>query len=293
MFLREENKLNKNNKDNLVEITEVSDKQKLLIVLLKNFHEICEKNNLVYNIFCGTMLGAVRNKGIIPWDDDIDVTMPREDYNKFLSIVKEQYSGEYNLHEPSNKNYIYPYAKFGMKKTYAYETIVKPRYNKLSLNMDIFPNDGYPDNEELLTDYNKIESKIILSTYKQKIPKNPLKACKFFIRYLLTKRYSVKHYVNQQIKMITQKKIQDSEYIICQGAGLGVKGKLKKSDYYDRCLYDFNNIKVWGIRNYDGQLKNLYGDYMTPPPIDKQVPPHGSKLFVDKSIYDKYLKETK
>ena len=73
--------------DDYIEITDTRQKQTLLIKLLEQFHELCEVNGLIYNIFGGTMLGAVRHHGIIPWDDDIDVTMPRKDYIQFIALV--------------------------------------------------------------------------------------------------------------------------------------------------------------------------------------------------------------
>ena len=111
--------------DDYIEITDTRQKQTLLIKLLEQFHELCEVNGLVYNIFGGTMLGAVRHHGIIPWDDDIDVTMPRKDYIQFIALVKNKYSNKFNIHVYPDKGYIYPYAKFGMKDTVLYENEVK------------------------------------------------------------------------------------------------------------------------------------------------------------------------
>ena len=100
-----------------IEIKNLKERQKILIRILGIFHNICEENNLIYNIFGGTMLGAVRHKGIIPWDDDIDVTMPRQDYNRFIDLIREKYKGKFVIHSYPDKNYIYPYAKFGLVGT--------------------------------------------------------------------------------------------------------------------------------------------------------------------------------
>lgn len=278
-------------KNDYIKITELKEKQKLLLKILSQFHDFCEEYNLVYNIFGGTMLGAVRHKGIIPWDDDIDVTMPRHDYERFINLMCEKKNDNFELYVFPRKNYIYPYAKLGMKGTVLYETEVKSKYNKLSLNIDIFPNDGYPEDENILDEYNLYEQKIIMCAYKLKTPRNPIKLIVFLVRKLNASIRGVNYYLKKQIEIISKKSIEESEYIICQGAGWGKKGKLKKDVYYDRVLYDFNGLKVWGIKDYHEHLSNLYGDYMTPPPVEKQICPHDSTLFISKSIYNKYIKE--
>lgn len=275
--------------EKLIKIDKLQDKQHLLLVILEQFHEICEKNNLVYNIFGGTMLGAVRHNGIIPWDDDIDVTMPREDYNSFLALMRSENNDILELYAYPQKNYIYPFAKLGLKGTLMKEIAVRDKYNKISLNIDIFPNDGYPDDECILDEYDNLEKEIINCSYRLKYPRNIFKKIYKYLIVLYKRVGGIQKYLDRQIKIISQKKIDDSDYMICQGAGWGRKGKLKKSVYYDRCLYTFNSLKVWGIKNYDEHLRNLYGDYMTPPPAEKRVAPHENELFVTKEIYNKYL----
>ena len=71
--------------------------QKLEMGILKDFMKICEENNLVYFGFAGTGIGALRHKGYIPWDDDIDISMPRRDYEKFMELVKEQMGDKYEV----------------------------------------------------------------------------------------------------------------------------------------------------------------------------------------------------
>lgn len=274
---------------NYIEIKDIKQKQMLLEVILEKFHEICEENNLVYNIFGGTLLGAVRHGGFIPWDDDVDVTMPRDDYNKFIDIMKRNGNDELDLFVLPKKNFIYPYAKLCLKGTELYELVVKPKYNKLGLNIDIFPNDGYPDDESVFDTYNLCEKKIISKTYKLRIPRNPIRLFKFILNKLIVDFRGIGFYLKKQNAIFEKKTIKDSEYIICQGAGTGSKGKLKKEIYFERVLYNFDNIKVWGIKDYDGHLTNLYGNYMIPPPITEQVCPHSNKVYITKDIYDKYL----
>lgn len=272
-------------------IKSLKDKQKLLLELFKAFHDICEKNSLIYNIFGGTFLGAIRHKGFIPWDDDIDVTMPRKDYNRLIKIIRSGKYKEWQIHAYPDENYIYPFAKFGMRGTVLTENIVKSKYNKLTLNIDIFPNDGYPDDEQLFDKYDEYEKKIILLTYRLFKIKNNI--FQFLYQNVLKLVYSCvgyRYYLDKQFKLFLKYR-EDRELILCNGAGWGKRGKTKKEDYYDRILYDFERLKVWGMRNYNDQLVSFYGDYMTLPPKEKRVNPHDSSLFVSEKIYRKYLGE--
>ena len=280
-------------KNDYIKVDDITKKQKLLLYILKNFHDICEENGLVYNIFGGTMLGAVRHGGIIPWDDDVDVTMPRDDYERFIQIVKEQYHRDFVIHSIKDKNYIYPFAKFGMKKTLLTESIVRDKYNKLTVNIDVFPNDNYPLDISLFKQYEEYERKIIKCAYNidimpKKWWKKPLVIFKYIERLLVRIR-GVYYYLEKQERLFKEAK-NDDKYILCQGAGWGEKGKLEKAVYYDRMLYSFNDLKVWGIKNYDKHLSSLYGDYMTPPPEEKRICPHSNSFLIEKEIYDKVFK---
>ena len=222
---------------------------------------------------------------MIPWDDDIDVTMPRDHYNKMLSLLRENTEGLLTLHAFPDSNYIYPYAKVGLKGTFLFENVVKAKYNCLSLNIDVFPNDGYPTDESVFQRYNEIEERIILKAYRLHYPLKRIPV--IMIRRLSEMRYSVEYYVGKQVELMSEFDEKTAEFISCQGAGWGTKGKLKRDVYYDRVLYDFNGMQVWGIRDYDEHLSNLYGDYMKLPPKEKRGSPHQTDIWVNRKYVDK------
>lgn len=270
----------------MVEIQKTEEIQALLYDLTKAFHEICEKHNLYYVAFGGTMLGAVRHQAFIPWDDDIDVCMPRKDYEKFCEIAAEQYADKYVLKKYPQENYIYDYAKFCMKDSRLIEYDLRKKLSELMLYIDVFPVDGYPQPDEeaahfkKLKHYNKARCN---GCYRALITnvwwKKPYAAIKF-LKFLPYRIIGPQHFVEKAIEESKKYDFDASEYVSMQGAGWNEKGKLAKETFLNRKLYPFGDIEIWGISDYHEHLTRLYGDYMTPPPEEKRVTNHAYRLYV-------------
>lgn len=270
--------------DEYVKVTDLQIMQRMLIELFHDFHDLCEKHRLVYNMFGGTMLGAVRHQGMIPWDNDVDVTMPRPDYDRFLQIVHEEYSDQYIAYHYPEMDYPYPYAKFGKRGT----ILIEPRrekYSYYSLYIDIFPVDGYPTEKEstyfgilkLMKRFRGASiAKCTLSKNKWKTVLFPLKV----LYILLCRVFPIGFYIGIENALAQKYDYNSSDAVLLQGAGWNQKGKLEKSTYVNRKLYRFEDFFAWGIANYDEHLTRLYGDYMTPPPENKRIPNHDIELYV-------------
>ncbi|MBR5505916.1 MAG: LicD family protein [Clostridia bacterium] len=98
--------------------------QQKLLTMLNWFHNVCEKENLQYYALGGTALGAIRHNGFIPWDDDIDVGMPRDDYNKLREICSKYNAGQYYIEFPGiNDDFVYPFCKVYDKQTTLVENV--------------------------------------------------------------------------------------------------------------------------------------------------------------------------
>ena len=224
--------------------------QSKIIELLRLFIDVCENNDLTYYALGGTLLGAVRHKGFIPWDDDIDLGMPRADYERFKQIANERFNGKYQFLSEDTPGYRKAFSV--IRDT---STRIMMNYSNVeqeeSLWIDIFSivNQNKADrpwHEKLIikiANHLKIEN--ILSFEKQQY------------KYLKTiKKYSV------------------TEGYAGNFTGAYKLRELVPSDYFGKPtkLY-FEGIELKCPNKYKDYLKAIYGeDYMTPPPIEQRVP---------------------
>ena len=271
-----------------IEINDISEIQMVLKFIFKKFHDFCKENNLIYNMFGGTMLGAVRHQDIIPWDDDIDVTMPRNDYNKLDDLLKN--NNLFELKGPEDKYYIYPFKKLCLKKSILLEH-VKDKYNCLGAYIDIFPADGYPQNDldvEKLLKKNKSArgKKIGIIKFPRKLWKKILFPAYYVVFIAPYQLKSLKKNLQVEISTLSSNKIEDNDFMLLHGAGWGRRGKIEKSIYYDRKLYKFGDFEAYGVADYNKHLTRLYGDYMKLPPEEKRCSNHNYHLYIDKKLLE-------
>lgn len=233
-----------------IEITDLEQLKQLLVHLLGEFHKVCEENHLVYNIFGGTMLGAVRHHGMIPWDDDIDVTMPRPDYEKFIRLVRTNYREKFRIFNYPDADYCYPFAKFALRDSILIENM-KDKYRKLCLYVDVFPVDGYPTDREdayfrKLKRYKYLRCHCV---YKPRCSPGIIGGVGYVVKVLFSAGCgipAISYYLKREIALAKKNDFNKAEHILCQGAGWNQKGKLKKDIYLNRKLYNFDGLKILG-----------------------------------------------
>lgn len=252
----------------------------ILIDLLKFFDEFCEKNGLKYYACAGTCLGAIRHKGFIPWDDDIDVVMPREDYEKMLSLRNSLKGTDYEINDISDKGYYLPYAKFCEKKTTLVEFKDKPFL--LGMFIDVFPLDEASDSSVCRKLFKKKNR--AMQRYSQGLGKGHLKrmakAKGFFAKAKCVMFFFfgwfLKFFYLKQF-FATEKKIRHlhGDHIMYYGGGYGFDKELHKKDWFgEGCRVPFEKITIMIPKDYKSYLSKLYGNYMTPPPPEKQISHH-------------------
>lgn len=242
-----------------------------LLKMAKDFHRICVENNLKYYMLGGTMLGAVRHKGFIPWDDDMDFGMSREDYDRFISLSKQILPAYYELrfYKTAEKSPMH-YAKFIDNRT----TLIEAAYTNYieGLYIDIFPLDGAGNGS--FADWFRMKRIFFLQglIMNHCTTRNKTGIRKLIKKYAQMRDLGRLH--NSIEKLMTAKKLSESSLIANYLGAWAEKEIMPKEIMGTPKLYQFEDTKFYGSENADGYLTSLYGDYMKLPPKDKQAFKH-------------------
>ena len=243
----------------------------LLLDEAKMFHQLCKRNNIPYYMLGGTMLGAVRHKDIIPWDDDMDFGIPRQFYDKFVDIAQKELPQPYRILTYKNSEY----ACMGIGKIDNENTVCTEIYSvssteQLGVFLDIFPLD-YTNGKSGFFSYNsycralfKFQKLLIMDDKKRPVLK------RFIARIAKTifriNRCRIPAYLD---KIMLQHKSSRSHVFNLSGAW-GMKELIPAEIFGKPTLYKFNDTHFYGVENADAYLRHLYGNYMQLPPVEKR-----------------------
>lgn len=247
------------------------DAQLLMVDILKEVHKICERHGLKYFLDGGTLIGAVRHKGFIPWDDDVDIGMPRKDYEKFIDIAKKELP-DYLFLQTFETDEYYDIYQVPCKVRYNGTLLIEKNIAENSkmhngLFIDVFPYDSLPKKRwvyklQRTLSYNVLKSFIRIREKPEKLSvKNritftfyrivraifPYKRRKKFFDFLVSWNDVNSPYMGYGLDTVW------SEYIY------------KKEDYFELQKLEFEGNYFYAPKNYDAILTQLYGDYMTLP----------------------------
>lgn len=257
--------------------------RKIQIEILDAVHSFCEQYHLVYFLSSGSLIGAVRHKGYIPWDDDIDLYMPRQDYEHFNSIFNSNTQSYRVVSLRTDPNCTFAFAKVERKGTRIIEHVDNPI--DIGVNIDIFPVDGVPDDENTRKKYfrkitaarNKMVLKDVSIDFKKRaLYKNLILACgKVFLFHKSLNALA------RDVDKLIDKKNSSSKYVCNLVLGNGIDSVFNRSSILDSTMVEFEGKSYYTMAGYEEYLKKTYGDYMKLPPKEKQIPHHSFTAYLE------------
>ncbi|MBO4972973.1 MAG: LicD family protein [Clostridia bacterium] len=249
--------------------------QSKLLEMLTWLSSYLNEKGLTYYVMGGTMLGAVRHQGFIPWDDDVDIIMPREDYEKLIEYLKEpvdHYVVE-SVFSPE-KDFIYNYAKFYDTNTSMTDPAKIPV--KRGVFIDVFPLDGIGNTmEESLKNYKKIDflhGLLAMKNCKFRKGRKPWKNAVAICGWVLP--LNRKKLAQKLDKKCAALPYKDCKYVGYLTSTYRTREIMEKEIYGTPTPYQFEGITVYGPEKFDEYLTNLYHDWRKLPPEDKRVSVH-------------------
>lgn len=257
------------------------DIKRISLELLVDLHDFCVKTDIKYSLGYGTLIGAIRHDGFIPWDDDIDIMMPRPDYDRFCKEYKS--SKNYRIYAPVLNNSYISYCRIcECEKT----RVISPapwNEEKTGVWIDIFPIDGADDNYDIhVNHFNQameIYDKQISIRFAEKNDTNIFNRAKNIIKRIIYGRaipYAKKY--EQFCKMIPFGSTSHLTNISCPNARKVIYYNL--SDFKEFKLHKFEDREFYIVQGYDNILKSQYGDYLKLPPLECQIPCHGDHKYL-------------
>lgn len=261
------------------------------------FKEFCDKNNLLFYLCGGCCIGSLRTGGFIPWDDDIDILMPRDDYEKLYKLWDNDKHERFKLLRTDEKIFT---GNIFTTIVDTETTCVKANQAHLDIPfgimMDIFPIDGCPKGKFKRT-MQKLNAMIYSLFLAQIVPENHggimALGSEFLLSIVKSPKAREKKWRNAERRM-SKYKIADCEYIteLCEGVH-SMQPEYPKEWFASAVYREFEGLQMPIPVGYDPYLKKAFGDYMTPPPEDKQKPHHDMILVDTERSYKEVLKGKK
>lgn len=252
-------------KEKMIDIEEM---KRIQLGLLKHFHEICEKKGLRHYLCGGSMLGAVRHKGYIPWDDDIDVFMPVPDYLEFIKGFEE--TEEYALQNMDTCMTPFMFTRLVQKNT-VLEEVNYPYRSRTGINIDIFPISGFPSDPE---EVNLFTKELIQGRNDWD---------DFWFRYDGSKEQETEY---TKLRDGVMERMTRYNFDKSEDVGYIVTGKLDRELMARKCFDEETTLLFEGEEypvpiGYETYLLNMYGDYMKLPPKEQQISRHEFKAWYE------------
>ena len=260
--------------------------QEVSLDILRQVAELCEKLDLRYYLIYGTLIGAVRHHGFIPWDDDVDIMMPRPDYDKLLEYLALHKLPDLTVfNDQTHKDYPYTITRISNDRYFIESE------NEVSIGMgvfiDIYPYDGLGNTKEEAIRYGLIGDRLSSFCYQATRKRFSLANTASFVKKILklplyiVSKIIGKDYFQNKINTLQGRYAYDgSEYVGCfVWLSGGIKDIFKREwfDEYEMCEFEGYSFRI--PKRYDEILRHAYGDYMQLPPENERVGHHYYKAY--------------
>lgn len=257
--------------------------QQTLLEIFSDFASVCEKYGLRYFMFAGSGIGVVRHQGFIPWDDDIDVAMPREDYDKLLEIAPREWAGKYKITTPlTDSQYISAVTKMQKLGTKFVSEMSKDMKCELCIAIDIFPYDNVPDSPflekkqlwitwfltKLIFLRGNAHPIIPLQGWKKAVSKGICEIAHFLTAlFHISPRFLYRCLLRESTRY-NGKETKKMNTFIAAGPQ---KTYVTRSELFPLVDMPFEGTTAKMPNGYDACLRRIFGEYMVLPPESKRV----------------------
>ncbi len=260
----------------------IEERKILQVEILDAIHEFCISNGIVYSLGYGTLLGAVRHKGFIPWDDDIDIIMLRDDYIRFEELFPDTLNNKYSFGTISRtKEWSLPFGKVYNTHTVVVEH--KANVYPIGVSIDVFPLDVVPDNDfkfSLYRAYLKFlcycsRIKVFRNTSNTSIPKRVIASLTKLSLSIVSNKTLIRH-----IDSISKKISHCGGKRVYYMPSSGHCDPIPASWFSPIILTEFEGKEYCSVNNQDGYLQAMYGiNYMEPPARENRVSFHTNEAY--------------
>lgn len=266
--------------DRLSGETTLRQAQRVMLRILRIVDHICRKHGIPYWLEAGTLLGAVRHKGFIPWDDDLDIAMRREDFERFAALAPQELPEDLFFQTTAtDAKYYYVLPKVRDRKSVLVEDMENAPYCQ-GIFMDIFPYDSFPNKAVIYL----LSLKHRLRMYRKRFPKGSLARTAYIAGLytaglpLVLAAYAAGWAARRFRDTLCNK---PGHAFLSRGVEFHAKPLHNAADVFPLTELDFEGYEFFAPRNYHDYLREKFGDYMTPPPEGQRALRHARRIVVD------------